>query len=53
MRRAKGALRPLADDERAAGAFAYMKGVAPFLGITAADRRKALKHVTTFSRFSA
>ena len=44
VRRAQSALRPLADDERAAGAFAYMKGVAPFLGITAADRRKALNH---------
>jgi len=44
VRSAESALRPLADDERAAGAFAYMKGVAPFLGITAGDRRKALKH---------
>jgi len=44
LRSAQSALRPLADSERAAGAFAYMKGVAPFLGITAADRRKALKH---------
>jgi 3-methyladenine DNA glycosylase AlkD len=44
VRSAQSALRPLADDKRAAGAFAYMKGVAPFLGITASDRRKALKH---------
>lgn len=44
VRSAQSALRPLADDERAAGAFAYMKGVAPFLGITAAERRKALKN---------
>lgn len=37
------ALRPLADPVRAAGAFAYMKGVAPFLGISAPDRRRALR----------
>lgn len=43
VRGAEAVLRPLADSERAQGAFAYMKGVAPFLGITAADRRKALK----------
>lgn len=37
------ALRPLANAERAAGAFAYMKGVAPFLGVSAPDRRRALR----------
>jgi 3-methyladenine DNA glycosylase AlkD len=36
------ALPPLADAERACGAFAYMKGVAPFLGLTAPARRAAL-----------
>ena len=43
VRGAQSALRPLADTDHAVGACAYMKGVAPFLGITAADRRKALK----------
>lgn len=39
----RAALEPLADAERAAGAFSYMKGVAPFLGITAPARRAALR----------
>jgi 3-methyladenine DNA glycosylase AlkD len=43
VRSAQSAFRPLADTDHAAGAYAYMKGVAPFLGIKAADRRKALK----------
>ena len=37
------ALPPHADASRAAGAFAYMKGVAPFLGVSAPERRKALR----------
>ena len=37
------ALVPYADAKRAAGAFAYMKGVAPFLGVSAPDRRRALR----------
>ena len=37
------ALPPHADASRAAGAFAYMKGVAPFLGVSAPDRRRALR----------
>ena len=43
MHRAEVALRPLAERQRAASAHAYMKGVAPFLGVTTPDRRKALK----------
>ena len=34
---------PLAQADRAAGAFAYMKGVAPFLGVAAPTRRTALR----------
>lgn len=41
--RARDALVPLANAERAAGAFAYMQGVAPFLGVSAPDRRRALR----------
>ena len=41
--RTKSALAPLADPDRAAGAFDYMKGVAPFLGIATPDRRRALR----------
>jgi len=37
------ALPPHADASRAAGAFAYMKGVAPFLGVSAPERRMALR----------
>lgn len=37
------ALEPHADTTRAAGAFAYMKGVAPFLGISAPDRRRYVR----------
>ena len=37
------ALMPMADATRAAGAKAYMKDVAPFLGISAPDRRRALR----------
>jgi 3-methyladenine DNA glycosylase AlkD len=37
------ALPPHAAATRAAGAFAYMKGIAPFLGVPAPDRRKALR----------
>jgi 3-methyladenine DNA glycosylase AlkD len=36
-----GALRPLADSERAAAMAAYMKDVSPFLGISSTDRRAA------------
>lgn len=39
----QGALAPLADTERAASMERYMKGVAPFLGIGAADRRRATR----------
>lgn len=39
---ARTALVPLSDPERAAPMAAYMKDVAPFLGVGAADRRKAL-----------
>ena len=42
--RAIHALEPHADAERAAGAFAYMKGVAPFIGVSAPERRKALRN---------
>ena len=37
------ALRDAGNAERAAGAFAYMKGVAPFLGVATPDRRRLLK----------
>lgn len=40
---AHGALDAHADAPRAAGAFGYMKGVAPFLGISAPDRRRLLR----------
>ena len=43
--RSQTALAPLADPHRAAGAYAYMKGVAPFLGVATPERRAALKHV--------
>ena len=36
-------LSPQADPERAAGAFAYMKGIAPFIGISAPQRRDSLR----------
>ena len=39
---ARQALKPLADPDRADGAFKYMKGVAPFLGVDTPSRRKAL-----------
>lgn len=42
VERAIAALEPRRNPERAAGAFAYMKGVAPFLGVSAPDRRRAL-----------
>lgn len=38
-----GALAPLADVQRAVPMTRYMKGVAPFLGIGAAERRHALR----------
>ena len=41
--RTVAALAPQADAIKAAGAFAYMKGVAPFLGVSAPDRRRALR----------
>ena len=40
--RAIAALEPRRNAERATGAFAYMKGVAPFLGVSAPHRREAL-----------
>jgi 3-methyladenine DNA glycosylase AlkD len=40
---ARAALEPLADAERARAMRAYMKDVAPFLGISAATRRSALR----------
>ena len=41
--RAVSALTPLVDPRRAAGAYSYMKQVAPFIGVTAPDRRRALR----------
>ena len=38
------ALSPLVDPERAASAYSYMKKIAPFLGVSAPDRRRALRH---------
>ena len=38
------ALSPLADPERADGSYSYMKQVAPFIGVTAPDRRRALRN---------
>lgn len=43
VERAERELRPLADPVRAAGAERYMKHVAPFLGVSAPDRRDALR----------
>ena len=40
---ARGALLPLADASRAQPMAAYMKAVAPFLGISAPERRRALR----------
>ena len=42
---AQRALKPLADPDRAEGAFKYMKGVAPFLGVDTPSRRAALNPV--------
>jgi len=39
----ESALRPLADPARAAGMAAYMRGQFPFLGVGAAERRKAVR----------
>lgn len=39
----QGALGPLADPARAPGMASYMKDVAPFLGIAAPERRRALR----------
>ena len=41
--RSKEALEPVQDQARAIGAQRYMKNVAPFLGVSAPDRRKALQ----------
>ncbi len=41
--RTRDALAPLADPVRAQGAFEYMKQVAPFLGVAADARRRALR----------
>lgn len=41
----RAAFAPLADAERATAMHAYMKGVAPFLGIPAPDRRRAQNEV--------
>lgn len=43
VRLTTAALRDAGNAERAAGAFAYMKGVAPFLGVATPDRRSLLK----------
>ena len=43
VKRAVNALQDKGSAERAAGAFAYMKGVAPFLGVATPDRRRLLK----------
>lgn len=40
---ARSALVPLRDPAHAIGAHRYMKGVAPFLGVSAPDRRNALR----------
>lgn len=40
---ADAALRPIADPDRAAAMTAYMKHVAPFLGVPAPERRRALR----------
>jgi 3-methyladenine DNA glycosylase AlkD len=45
IRDIKRAFIPLADHHRAAGAFAYMKGIAPFLGIDTPTRRATLKPI--------
>lgn len=39
------ALRPLADPQRAAGAQAYMKDIAPFLGIATPERRAIVRSI--------
>jgi 3-methyladenine DNA glycosylase AlkD len=39
----RSALTPLGDPSNAAGMYAYMKGVAPFLGVKTPERRTALK----------
>lgn len=43
MTSAKQALEPLRDPIRAAGARRYMKDIAPFIGVSAPDRRIALR----------
>lgn len=43
VRATRSALEPLADAERAGPMRAYMKDVAPFLGISTPDRRSALR----------
>ena len=43
VRATRAALVPLADPERAAPMVAYMKGVAPFLGVSTPERRAALR----------
>lgn len=45
VREVKRAFAPLKNPERAIGAQAYMKDVAPFLGIAAPQRRAALKPI--------
>ncbi len=44
VRRTVDALADRGDPDRAAGAAAYMKHVAPFLGITTPERRRLLRH---------
>jgi len=45
VRALTGQLPPLGDKTVAFGAHAYMKGIAPFLGISAPDRRKLFKEI--------
>ena len=45
VREVRKALTPLSDPVRAAGAQAYMKDIAPFLGVGAPERRAAIKPI--------
>lgn len=45
VREVRKALKPLADPVRAAGAQAYMKNIAPFLGVATPERRAAIKPI--------
>ena len=47
VREVRTALTPLSNPVRAAGAQAYMKNIAPFLGVATPDRRAAIKPIFT------